>query len=47
VGGGIQFSDRNFTGLIGEADQYYSEGILDPYYRGILTKIGLNIGLGL
>lgn len=47
VGGGIQFSDRITTGKLPNTPDYSYYGITDPYYRGILPKIGLNIGIGL
>lgn len=46
IGGGIQFSGSEVSGI--KVDDYFSdEGIIDPAYRGILPKIGLNIGIGL
>jgi len=48
IGGGLQFSDRITTGLVPYGrDLFYDDGITDPYYRGILPKIGLNVGIGL
>lgn len=47
VGGGLQFSDRILTGKLPSTPDYSHYGIADPYYRGILPKIGLNIGIGL
>ena len=47
IGGGLQFSDRITTGMLPDESYFYYDGILDPYYRGILPKFGLNIGIGL
>jgi hypothetical protein len=47
LGGGIQFSDRILTGLTPPANYFGDELITDPAYKGIMPKIGLNIGLGL
>lgn len=47
VGGGIQFSDRNRTGT---TPAFYNDndyGISSPGYKGILPKIGVQIGIGL
>lgn len=46
IGGGIQFSGNEVSGI--KVDNYFNgDGITDPAYRGILPKIGLNIGIGL
>ena len=47
IGGGVQWSDRIAMGL--QPDVLYNdyEGINHPAYKGILPKIGLNIGIGL
>lgn len=47
IGGGLQFSDRIITGIKPDPSYFYYDGILDPYYRGILPKFGVNIGIGL
>lgn len=47
VGGGIQFAGRQITGVAGASSYYYDDRITALSYRGILPKIGLNIGIGL
>jgi hypothetical protein len=47
IGGGLQFSDRIITGKKPDESYFYYDSILDPYYRGILPKFGVNIGIGL
>jgi hypothetical protein len=47
VGGGLQFSDRITTGKLPATPDYSFYNYKDPYYRGILPKIGFNIGIGL
>lgn len=47
VGGGLQFSDRITTGKLPATPDYSHVGIADPYFRGVLPKIGLNIGIGI
>lgn len=47
VGGGLQFSDRITTGKLPATPDYSFYDYKDPYYRGILPKIGFNIGIGL
>jgi hypothetical protein len=47
IGGGLQFSDRIITGKLPNTPDFSYNDISDPYYRGILPKIGLNIGMGL
>jgi len=48
IGGGIQFANRITSGEMPDSNSYYYySGITDPGYKGILPKIGLNIGLGL
>ena len=46
-GGGIQFADRKVTGQAPEYAYYDYDTITDPAYKGILPKIGMNIGIGL
>jgi hypothetical protein len=47
IGGGLQFSDRITTGMVPDQSYFYYDSIWNPYYRGILPKFGLNIGIGL
>jgi hypothetical protein len=48
IGGGVQFADRITTGTIPDSNgYYYYGGITHPAYKGILPKLGLNVGLGL
>ncbi|MEO5600616.1 MAG: hypothetical protein ABIR06_06800 [Cyclobacteriaceae bacterium] len=47
VGGGVQFSNTIVSGQAPDQNYYYYDGILDPAYKGILPKIGMNIGIGL
>lgn len=47
IGGGIQFAERSVSGNQADNTYDYYAGIVDPGYKGILPKIGLNIGIGL
>lgn len=47
IGGGVQFSGINISGDKPKDSFYYYSGITDPSYRGMLPKIGLQIGIGL
>ena len=47
IGGGVQFSDPIAMGLEPEDSVNEFVGITHPMYKGILPKIGLNIGIGL
>jgi hypothetical protein len=47
IGGGIQFADNTVTGTRPDYDFQRYSGIGDPTYKGILPKIGFQIGIGL
>lgn len=47
IGGGVQFSDRISMGMQSDVLAHDYIGITHPAYKGILPKIGLNIGIGL
>lgn len=47
IGGGVQFSDEIKSGNIPGDPLYEWVDISHPAYKGILPKIGLNIGIGL
>jgi|SRR5690349_14640769 len=47
IGGGVQWSDRISMGLQPDVLYYDYIGINHPGYKGILPKMGLNIGIGL
>jgi len=47
IGGGVQFSDPISMGMEPDQSPYQYIGITHPAYKGILPKIGVNIGIGL
>lgn len=47
IGGGIQFADITLSGSKPDDSFFAYETILDPGYKGMLPKIGINLGLGL
>ena len=47
IGGGLQFSDRILSGQVPGYTYYYSPGITDYAYKGVLPKAGLQLGIGL